>query len=41
MIAVVEAAHVRPRDDRARGRWLNGPTHRREKLCRETSEMTR
>ena len=29
MVAVVQAAHVRPRDDLARGRRLNGPTHRR------------
>ena len=29
MVAVVEAAHVRPRDDRAQRRRLNGPTHRR------------
>ena len=29
MIAVVEAAHVRPRDDLAQRRRFNGPTHRR------------
>ena len=29
MVAVVEAAHVRPRQDRAQDRRLNGPAHRR------------
>ena len=29
MVAVMQATHVRPRDDLARGRRLDGPTHRR------------
>ena len=29
MVAVMQAAHVRPRDDLARGHRLDGPTHRR------------
>ena len=29
MVAVMQAAHVRPRDDLARGRRLDGATHRR------------
>ena len=29
MVAVVEAAHVRARDDRAQGRRFNDPMHRR------------